>query len=457
MARIISQARDEDTTSGGPVRTIIEGQSVPGDTGSSSGSGHAAVASSVGGVRPGMSFIDVPTVVGKNSLGGQIWSDGFETSPVAAPEIEALTPTGDAPLTADEARLAVGMFANGGNGNSPQSPYNSWYPGTFDLRRIVPQSGLVSGSSLGLRDPVPGPVSTVGGFDHYHNSFNRAQLDPTKTPLFGVLFDTPATIITGAAGAVLGNLYGVGAGEPAGVELRAKITWVPRSEAGQSIISTGGEVADYLGLQGLPGFPEAGMLGEAASASGPILREIGSTPLWGPLESGFKNPRYQMGAVRWPFGEEVPNSVVDGASSATRVGNSKPAWLARLDAGNEFNEARSSAYPYNEVYIDSPKGAGYTRLDSYDPVAGEIVSRKFTQLSNVQEQTAFNYINEIPAKYPINGTIANVPSSGSLAGQPLLGQHILEVPVQVNPIPQSVLDAANRAGVLIRDINGSAY
>jgi hypothetical protein len=151
------------------------------------------------------------------------------------------------------------------------------------------------------------------------------------------------------------------------------------------------------------------------------------------------------------------STVVDAAANTVRAGSSRPAWLARLDAGNDFNAARSSAYPYNEVYIDSPKGSGYTRLDSYDPVAGEIISRKFTQLSSVQEKTAFNYINELPAKYPVNGKIANVPTSGSLAGQPLLGQHILEVPVQTNPIPQSVLDAANRAGVLIRDVNGHVH
>lgn len=75
----------------------------------------------------------------------------------------------------------------------------------------------------------------------------------------------------------------------------------------------------------------------------------------------------------------------------------------------------------------------------------------------MQAKTALNYVNELPAKYPVNGTIANVPSSGGLAGQPLLGQHILEVPVQLRPIPQSVIDAADRAGVLIRDINGHVY
>ncbi|WP_159675137.1 hypothetical protein [Andreprevotia sp. IGB-42] len=79
-----------------------------------------------------------------------------------------------------------------------------------------------------------------------------------------------------------------------------------------------------------------------------------------------------------------------------------PAWLRRLSRGNDFNAERSVAYPYNEVYINSPKGSGYTRLDSYNPTAGEIVSRNFTQLSEVQEQTAVGYINELIAKYTVN-------------------------------------------------------
>lgn len=85
------------------------------------------------------------------------------------------------------------------------------------------------------------------------------------------------------------------------------------------------------------------------------------------------------------------------------------------------------------------------------------MSRKFTQLADVQPKTAMRYINEIPAKYPDGATISMVPSNGGLGGQLLQGQYILEVPVQVRPIPQSVLDAANRASVLIRDANGRVY
>jgi filamentous hemagglutinin len=64
---------------------------------------------------------------------------------------------------------------------------------------------------------------------------------------------------------------------------------------------------------------------------------------------------------------------------------------------------------------------------------------------------------EIAAKYPAGASIANVPSSGTLGGDFLKGGYYLEVPVQTGPIPQRVLDAAGRARVTIRDVNGKIY
>lgn len=117
----------------------------------------------------------------------------------------------------------------------------------------------------------------------------------------------------------------------------------------------------------------------------------------------------------------------------------------------------SKNYPYNELYVNKPNGNGYYRVDSYNPATGEIVSRKFTQFSDITESTATNYIREAVNKYPAGATIAKVPSSGSLAGDALRGSNILEVPPQVKPIPQSVLNAADKAGVVIRDTNGKVY
>lgn len=95
-------------------------------------------------------------------------------------------------------------------------------------------------------------------------------------------------------------------------------------------------------------------------------------------------------------------------------------------------------------------------MDSYDPDV-EIVSRKNTQLADVQEATAKRYLSEVDRKYAPGTKIAEVPSAKDLAGKTLNGQKILEVPVQEKPVPQSVLDAANERNIIIRDPTGHAY
>ncbi len=107
------------------------------------------------------------------------------------------------------------------------------------------------------------------------------------------------------------------------------------------------------------------------------------------------------------------------------------------------------------MYVENAAG-GQSILDSYEPSVA-IVSRKWTQLSEVSETTAKSYIREAAAKYSPGTTIANVPSSGALAGQELRGTLYLEVPIQVNPVPKRVLDAAAESGVRIRDASGRVY
>ncbi len=146
----------------------------------------------------------------------------------------------------------------------------------------------------------------------------------------------------------------------------------------------------------------------------------------------------------------------DYAFAPKTTGAGKPQWLRDLEDGANFNRARTFDYPFREVYIERP-GGGYFRLDAYDPVRGEIVSRKLTDLSAIAEQSSINYLNELARKYPPNARIANVPSSGPLAGQRLRGQMILEVAVQTRPIPRAVLDAAKRKAIVIRDVYGNVY
>ncbi|MFJ2982589.1 MULTISPECIES: DUF6861 domain-containing protein [unclassified Pseudomonas] len=170
-------------------------------------------------------------------------------------------------------------------------------------------------------------------------------------------------------------------------------------------------------------------------------------------------PKSRKGAFK---PADPPQTLPSNSSNKEIAGDaanasSKPEWLRRLDAGNEFNKVHSKNYPYNEVYIERPDGNGYYRVDSYSPATGEIVSRKFTQLSEISEATAKSYIKEAATKYANGSTIASVPSSGSLAGQKLQGTVILEVPQQNGIIPKSVLGSANKAAVLIRDTNGRIY
>ncbi|MFY1664552.1 hemagglutinin repeat-containing protein [Pseudomonas sp. Pseu.R1] len=157
------------------------------------------------------------------------------------------------------------------------------------------------------------------------------------------------------------------------------------------------------------------------------------------------------------LGGKATGKVVNVVGDKVQTGSLKPEWLSRLQAGNDFNKVQSKNYPYNEVYIQREDGKGYYRVDSYNPVTEEIISRKFTQLSEVSEATAKNYISEAVSKYSPGATIAKVPSSGSLGGQKLQGTVILEIPPQNGPIPLSVLDAAKKADVILRDTNGKVY
>ena len=142
-----------------------------------------------------------------------------------------------------------------------------------------------------------------------------------------------------------------------------------------------------------------------------------------------------------------------------------------------FNKARAKFYPYNEVYLEAPKKAinlpegsptkhQYVRLDSYNPHTGEIVSRKYTQLSEVSEETAIRYLKELSDKYAPGSVIADVPSNRTGVnkgifelnqGDKLKGQMILEVPVQKKPIPQNVINYADKLRIKIRNTNNKLY
>ncbi|AXT18473.1 hypothetical protein D7030_07530 [Flavobacteriaceae bacterium AU392] len=92
--------------------------------------------------------------------------------------------------------------------------------------------------------------------------------------------------------------------------------------------------------------------------------------------------------------------------------------------GNDFNKKAVNLewYDYHEIHLANGK-----RLDSYDDVAGEIISRKATDLENIRFETFENYLREMHQKYPAGTEIRSLKYS-ELRGQFLIGQQILEIP-----------------------------
>ena len=77
---------------------------------------------------------------------------------------------------------------------------------------------------------------------------------------------------------------------------------------------------------------------------------------------------------------------------------SRDYWLndSPMARGNEFNKKAWDErwYPYWEVYLDNGKF-----IDGYNPITKEIVSRKATELIDIQEETFIRYLNELNNKY----------------------------------------------------------
>ena len=138
--------------------------------------------------------------------------------------------------------------------------------------------------------------------------------------------------------------------------------------------------------------------------------------------------------------------------------------LANMFEGSIFNLENAHRYDYNEITLDverkhpdgSPAGTRHTRVDSYTPDEA-VVSRKNTQLAEVNYSTAKHYIDEFrknymarDARFTIADTDKNKLVMPERIGDPLLGTMYLEVPEQVRPIPQRIVEYAAEKGITIR-------
>jgi hypothetical protein len=275
------------------------------------------------------------------------------------------------------------------------------------------------------------------------------------------LFAVPGTLVAKGAWAVGRTAYGawrMGGWRLAAYETAGAQAAAVEIGAGTVAAVTGAELPPTPLSPVLQGARLNAQLGARAldaelDALQPVLRQADEVP--------------SIQLARAADQQGLPTIVVEGRSGepVSRM----PAWLReRFKAGDDFNRRQAAKYPYNEVYVEPPcAGDACLRLDSYNPragEAGEIVSRKYTQLAEIQPQTASNYLRELEHKYPPGTIIADVPSNRApsngqpgIAGQRLRGQMYLEVPTQNAPVPQTIIEDASRRRIIIRDEDGNEY
>ena len=125
---------------------------------------------------------------------------------------------------------------------------------------------------------------------------------------------------------------------------------------------------------------------------------------------------YQKYVLRKQKSGKVPRDRIDWKEASDHWKNNSP--MAR---GNEFNKIAEKIYPFNEVNLANGK-----RLDSYIP-GEKIISRKATDLSDIEFNTFDKYLSEMIQKYA-PGTVIRSNKYKCLNGQILSGKMYLEIP-----------------------------
>ena len=116
--------------------------------------------------------------------------------------------------------------------------------------------------------------------------------------------------------------------------------------------------------------------------------------------------------------------------------------------GKLFDKAMRKAYGASNSQIKLVNGKVADVIKN-----NELISHKFTQLSNINFDTAKGYINEIGRKYA-NQTTKSRKFAEQKSTKGMI--EILEVPPQKDGIPKEVLDYADKVGIEIREISGKA-
>lgn len=104
-------------------------------------------------------------------------------------------------------------------------------------------------------------------------------------------------------------------------------------------------------------------------------------------------------------------------------------WLydSSIARGNEFNRKAEKIYDFNEIHLENGK-----RLDTYIPPSGDkkgmIISRKATDLEDIELSTFESYLREIKNKYSEGIRIRSNKYKEVLDGKKLEGNLYLEIP-----------------------------
>ena len=266
----------------------------------------------------------------------------------------------------------------------------------------------------------------------------------------GSLADAGYAAFQGAAiGAAAGAVGGAVAG---GVLGRVGQNFVGYAASGFGAGVSAGGVGGGIG-----GYMHTGTLGGTLYGAG--LGALEGGILGGAAGTAIGAYAYYRGGIPFAPWDSIPNRALRplAADILDEAFGEGSTWRSRTNKGKVFNKARARIYPYDEVMIENARGRFV--VDSYDPVAGEIISRKFTQLAETPN-AAIGYINQAARKYTSGSVFPKTAKNidVGLAGKTMKGRIILEVPVQKNPVvPQSVLDAAARRGVAIRDATGRVF
>ncbi|MBG9714129.1 hypothetical protein ABD96_08130, partial [Bacillus cereus] len=224
----------------------------------------------------------------------------------------------------------------------------------------------------------------------------------------------------------IGNLWNKGT-------TTVKTTFLQGNEKIQHAVKT---LLEYKWIPGLGKayvMPGVGMVREMGQHSlkdaYQYMKSVGEKGVKGTSKNLLaSNGRFIDSNLESDYGKYLARKAKEGKTTRDRIEwkEARDYWLndSPMARGNKFNKTvrNRDIYDYHEIHLENGK-----RLDSYDPFAKEIISRKATDLDMIDEKTYREYLKEMNKKYSA-GTKIRSNAYPELDGKPLEGKQILEIP-----------------------------